>query len=58
MSIEKPFRNSNLFSNHYLEKLVQKSPEWQDEEGLGSVFAEVREIFQRKAQVLENYNES
>ena len=27
---EHVFNNSNLFSNHYLENMVQKSSEWDD----------------------------
>ncbi|OPY50104.1 MAG: hypothetical protein A4E48_02028 [Methanosaeta sp. PtaU1.Bin060] len=26
----RPFRNSNLFSNHYIEKQVRESPEWRE----------------------------
>jgi hypothetical protein len=53
----RPFKNSNLFSNHYLEKLVKDSPEWQDAQP-EQAFAQISELFQRKARVLENYNES
>ena len=54
----RPFKNSNLFSNHYLEKLVKDSPEWQEEAGLAEAFARIKELYLRKARVLENYNES
>jgi len=54
----RPFRNSNLFSNHYLEKLVQESPEWREAEGLREAFTAIKEQYERKARVLENYNES
>lgn len=57
MSQERPFRNCNLFSNHYLEKLIQSSSEWREvnpEEALASI----RQLYERKARVLENYNES
>ncbi len=54
----RPFRNSNLFSNHYLEKLVQESPEWREASGLKESFAAIKELYGRKARVLENYNES
>jgi len=52
----RPFRNSNLFSNHYLEKQVRESPEWQ-EASPAEVMAAIGEIYRRKARVLENYNE-
>jgi hypothetical protein len=54
----RPFKNSNLFSNHYLEKLVKDSPVWREEAGLVEAFASVNELYLRKARVLENYNES
>ncbi len=54
----RPFKNSNLFSNHYLEKLVKDSPEWREEAGLAEAFARIKELYLRKARVLENYNES
>ncbi|MCK9567093.1 MAG: BREX-1 system adenine-specific DNA-methyltransferase PglX, partial [Methanothrix sp.] len=53
----RPFRNSNLFSNHYLEKLVKDNPEWREAEP-EEAFARIRELYERKARVLENYNES
>ncbi len=55
---EKPFNNSNLFSNHYLEKLLQSNPEWKTETGLADAFARIKELYDKKARVLENYNES
>ena len=54
----RPFRNSNLFSNHFLEKLVQESPEWREKEGLAEAFLAIKDLYERKARVLENYNES
>jgi Alw26I/Eco31I/Esp3I family type II restriction m6 adenine DNA methyltransferase len=53
----RPFKNSNLFSNHYLEKLVKDSAPWREAEP-GEAFAQIKELYQRKAHVLENYNES
>lgn len=58
MSLDlRPFRNSNLFSNHYLEKLLPESPEWRDASP-ASAFQAIKELYERKARVLENYNES
>ena len=54
----RPFKNSNLFSNHYLEKLIKGSPEWRQEAGLAEAFAGIKELYEKKARVLENYNES
>jgi len=53
----RPFRNSNLFSNHYLEKLVRDGPEWREADP-GDAFRAIKELYERKARVLENYNES
>ncbi len=53
----RPFKNSNLFSNHYLEKLLPESPEWRDASP-DSTFQAIKELYERKARVLENYNES
>jgi len=53
----RPFRNSNLFSNHYLEKLVRISPEWREADP-SDAFRAIKELYERKARVLENYNES
>ncbi|MCX6676481.1 MAG: Eco57I restriction-modification methylase domain-containing protein [Methanothrix sp.] len=53
----RPFKNSNLFSNHYLEKLVKDSAQWREAEP-EEAFAQIKELYQRKARVLENYNES
>ena len=53
----RPFKNSNLFSNHYLEKLVKDGPEWREAQP-EQAFAGIKELYERKARVLENYNES
>lgn len=55
---QSPFNNSNLFSNHYLEKLLQATHEWKDETGLAKAFAEIKEAYNKKAKVLEKYNEA
>ena len=51
------FKNSNLFSNYYLEKLVKEGAEWREAQPEGA-FAAINDLYQRKARVLENYNES
>ena len=53
----RPFRNSNLFSNHYLEKLVKERAEWRESDA-APAFAAINDLFLRKARALENYNES
>ncbi len=53
----RPFRNSNLFSNHYLEKLVKDRPEWRETQP-EQAFVAINDLYLRKLRVLENYNES
>ncbi|MDD4448574.1 MAG: N-6 DNA methylase, partial [Methanothrix sp.] len=53
----RPFKNSNLFSNHYLEKLLKDNPVWREAEP-EQAFAAIKELYQRKVRALENYNES
>jgi hypothetical protein len=53
----RPFRNGNLFFNHYLEKPAKDNPERREAES-DDAFAAVNDIFPRKARVLENSNES
>jgi len=53
----RPFKNSNLFSNHYLEKLLKDNPVWREAEP-EQAFAVIKELYQRKVRALENYNES
>ena len=55
----RPFRNSNLFSNHYLESLVIDNPEWlQADADAAPAFSAINDLYLRKMRVLENYNES
>ena len=51
------FKNSNLFSKNYLEKLIKESPEWREAQP-EQAFAGIKELYEKKARVLENYNES
>ena len=53
----RPFRNSNLFSNHYLEKLIKDNAEWREARP-EQAFAAIRDLYQKKGRVIENYNES
>ncbi len=53
-----PFNNSGLFSNHYLENLIQKSPEWDDDAHLAEVFSAIRDIYLKKSRNFERYVEA
>jgi type I restriction-modification system DNA methylase subunit len=52
------FNNSGLFSNHYLENLIQKVPEWDDDADLQAFYSEIRDIYQRKSRNFEKYVEA
>jgi len=52
------FNNSGLFSNHYLENMIQKVPEWDDDAHLRETFSEIKEIFERKGKNFERYVEA
>jgi len=45
------FNNSGLFSNHYLENMIQKVPEWDDDARLRETFSQIKEIFERKGKI-------
>jgi hypothetical protein len=44
----RPFNNSGLFSNHYLENLIQSNPEWNQDEKLVEVFTKIKDRFHRR----------
>jgi len=53
-----PFNNSGLFSNHYLENLIQKSPEWDEDAHLAEVYSAIRDIYTKKSRNFERYVEA
>ncbi len=59
---ERPFNNSNLFSNHYLEHQVVRNPEWDDEEegevGLAEAFDEIKEALCTRINIVKRYSEA
>ena len=52
------FNNSGLFSNHYLENMIQKVAEWDDDARLRETFSQIKEIFERKGKNFERYVEA
>ena len=44
--------NKNLFSNHYLDNLIQRNPEWQKEDHR-EAFQKIMQIYQREMAFLE-----
>ena len=55
---EHVFNNSNLFSNHYLENMVQKSSEWEDESGLLEAYTRIKDKFFEKEKNFPRYVEA
>jgi len=46
------FNNSGLFSNHYLENMIQKFPEWNDDDAhLCEAYSQIKEIFEKKKKI-------
>ena len=54
----RPFNNNGLFSNHYLENLIQSALEWNQDSQLEGAFTEIKNLFHRREKQLENYIES
>jgi len=52
------FNNSSLFSNHYLEDMIQKVPEWDDDANLREAYSRIKEILDRKGKNFEKYVEA
>ena len=52
------FNNSSLFSNHYLENMIQNVPEWDDDAHLREAYSQIKEIFDRKGKNFERYVEA
>jgi hypothetical protein len=52
------FNNNSLFSNHYLENMIQKVPEWNDDVHLSEAYSQIKEIFDRKGKNFERYVEA
>ena len=55
---ENVFYNSGLFSNHYLENMIQKVPEWDEDNHLREAYSQIKEIFDRKGRNFERYVEA
>lgn len=52
------FNNSSLFSNHYLENMIQTTPEWSDDARLSQTYTRIKEILDRKGKNFERYVEA
>lgn len=51
-----PIRNHHLFSDHFLEKLIEKTPEWGSNEH-EIAFDEIKKCYDRESAFLESLNE-
>ncbi len=54
---QSPFNNSYLFSNHYLEKLVQNNPEWKKEDHVAA-FAAIKKVYTAQSAFFDGLKES
>jgi hypothetical protein len=54
---QSPFNNSYLFSNHYLEKLVQNNPEWKKEEHVAA-FSAIKKVYTAQSAFFDGLKES
>ena len=54
---QSPFYNINLFSNHYLEKLVQNNPEWKKEEHVAA-FSAIKKVYTAQSAFFDGLKES
>ena len=52
----RPYTNQGLFSEHYLETRLRESPEWR--ENLEPLRAKLRELYDKKKELLEDANEA
>ena len=52
-----PFKNNNLFSNHYLEKLVQDNLEWKKEEHVAA-FTAIKKVYTAQSAFFDGLKES
>lgn len=50
--------NHGLFSNHYLETQIPKTPEWKEDEKAQIVFNEINKYYQQNQKALAAYKES
>jgi hypothetical protein len=51
-----PYRNSNLFSNYYLEKYLPESLEWKKKDHI-AVFEQIKNIYNRESASIKTLNE-
>ena len=50
--------NHGLFSNHYLETQIPRTPEWKEDEKAQKVFSEIKQLYQLNQKALAAYKEA
>lgn len=51
------YKSKNLFSSHYLEKLIQKTSEWREDEKNEQAFSRIKDIYTKKKDYLHKLSE-
>ena len=52
------FNNRSLFSNHYIETYVPKTPEWKEDERAQIAFNEISKVYQQNQRAMAAYKEA
>jgi type I restriction-modification system DNA methylase subunit len=54
---QNPYRNSNLFSGHYLKERVKELDEWEDAEGVEAAFDQLQELWEKEDNLVAGHKE-
>jgi hypothetical protein len=52
------FNNRSLFSNHYIETYIPKTPEWKEDEKAQIAFNEISKVYQQNQRAMAAYKEA
>ncbi|WP_115862419.1 Eco57I restriction-modification methylase domain-containing protein [Halorussus litoreus] len=53
----KPYRNSNLFTDHYLKERIDELDEWESAEGVEAVFEQLQSLYEKESGLAAGQNE-
>ncbi|MFC4449167.1 Eco57I restriction-modification methylase domain-containing protein [Halorussus aquaticus] len=54
---QNPYRNSNLFSGHYLKERIKELDEWEDAEGVEAAFDQLQELWKKEDTLVAGHKE-